>query len=221
MQPPQPPPGARVFVGNLPFTITEADVEYLLKTTMGSSKHTAINIARGQKTKRPLGYLFIDFKDAESAEQCVSITNGMDVWGRTLNSNIKEAEGGKAKREPVRDNIVYLSNLDYSLSEVEIFNMCEDLVGTGVVLEVKIPLDKNRNVPRGFAHIEFKDAAAVTAAIGNLNGVEVFSRLLKAERLQAPKAKAPPQDGTGDQARPGAGAREFSSGRSSSSEGEL
>ena len=192
--PPVPPPGAMVFIGNLPFTITEADVEYLLKTTLGSTRHTAIRIARGQKTKRPLGFLFVDFKDAESAEKCVAITNGMDVWGRTLNSNIKEPEGAKAKREPIRDHIVYLSNLDYSLTEVEILNMCEDLVGPGLALEVKIPLDKNRDVPRGFAHIEFKDAAAVAAAIASLNGVEVFSRQLKAERLVAPPKKAPPVD---------------------------
>jgi len=182
------PPGGKVFMGNLPFEITERDVTKLLQMVqIGESKYRKINIAQGKKTKRPLGWLLIEFKDAETARMCVEATNGIDFMGRVLNVNIKDPP--LEARQPIRDHMVYLSNLDYSLTEIEIYNMCEDLVGPGLVLGVKIPLDKSRDVPRGYAHIEFKDASSVQLAITQLTGVEVFGRLLKAEKLGVPASR--------------------------------
>jgi len=176
---PIPPPGAICFIGNLPFDVTEKDIGDMLDEFLGPNTFTAIKIAKGKKTNRPLGFLFVHFKDASTAASCVQMTNQMNFMGRTLNSNIKEVEGavasgagaayaaaalGKKKKVPlVQANTVYLSNLDYTLTEEEIFNMCEDLVGQGMVNQVRIPLDKNNKVPRGFCHIEFKQAKDVEA----------------------------------------------------------
>ena len=183
------PPGAKVFMGNLPFEATEKDVERLLEmVSIPTSKWTKINLAMGSKTKRPLGWLLIEFKDPETARMCVDATDGIEFLGRTINVNIKDPP--PEKRTPNQDHMIYLSNLDYSLTEIEVYNMCEDLVGQGLVSSVCIPLDKNRGVaPRGFAHVEFKDPNAVQLAITQLTGVEVFGRLLKAEKMAKPALK--------------------------------
>jgi len=181
-------------MGNLPFDVTEGDVSKLLQMVqIGENKVSKINIAMGSKTKRPLGWLLVEFKDPETARMCVEATNGVEFKGRTINVNIKDPP--IVVRKPILEHSVYLSNLDYSLTEIEIYNMCEDLVGPGLVVGVKIPLDKNREVPRGFAHIEFKDVDAVQLAVAQLNGVEVFERLLKAERMTQPSRKAPAVSG--------------------------
>lgn len=194
----------RVFVGNLPFTITESIVTEIIVKSIGPGVIKEINIARGKKTKRPLGFLFVDFVNAKTAAKAAEILDGYDLDGRILNCNLKYPEDTaliktttgldeKVKTAPLTSlktmNTIYLSNMDYSLGEEEIFNMCDDLVGVGLVAEVRIPLDKETGSPRGFAYIEFKDYASVELAIAGLSDVEVYGRLLKVDRMTMPTKK--------------------------------
>ena len=194
----------RVFLGNLPFTITEDIITEIIVKNIGTGIIKEIKIAKGKKTKRPLGFLFIDFVDAKTAAKAAAILDGYQLDGRTLNCNLKYPDDGslikaskgieeKAKTAPLTslktEATVYLSNMDYSLGEEEIYNMCDDLVGVGLVSEVRIPLDKETGSPRGFAYIEFKDVSSVALAIAGLADVEVYGRLLKIERMSMPTKK--------------------------------
>ena len=181
---------SRAFVGNLPFTITEAELSSLVSKLVGPGLVKEIKIAKGQKTQRPLGFAFVDMIDASAAEKAVGLLNGYDWDGRVLNSNIKPIEEGsqsadKKKKKNVFDESksIFLRNVDPSLTEDEIFNMCDDLVGEGLAKKVKIILDKETKQPRGFVHVEFKDESAVDIAIKELTNVEVYGRLLRAERM--------------------------------------
>ena len=195
----------RIFIGNLPFTVTEAIVREIVAFNFGDGKIRDIKIAAGLKTKRPLGFLFADFFDAATAAAAVNLFDGYDLEGRILNSNLKFIEDTKlikaatqsdekVKLAPLSSlkssNTIYLSNLDYSLDEEEIYNMCDDLVGVGLVHEVRIPLDIETGSSRGFAYIEFKDSASVTIAMKELSEVEVYGRILKVERMAMPRRKA-------------------------------
>ena len=187
----------KVFLGNLPFTITEEFIKELVESKMGKNLVLNINIIRGSKSKRPMGILFIDFVDPDTAARAVALLDGYDLDGRILNSNLKYPEDTAAKSKsdkktapPLRiPNTIYLSNLDYALSEEELYNMCDDLVWVGLVREVRIPKDKNTGSPRGFAYIEFKSATDVELAINELTNVEVYGRLLRAERMVPPPKK--------------------------------
>ena len=194
----------KVFVGNLPFTVTETAIQHIVSSRLGEGKVREIKIAKGKKTKRPLGFLFVDFVDFESASAAVNIFDGYDLEGRVLNANLKypddtslikatKSSSDKIKAAPLSSlsltKTIYLSNLDYSLAEEEIYNMCDDLVGIGLVKEVRIPLDIETGSSRGFAYIEFKKAASVDIAIKELSDLEVYGRLLKAERMTMPKKK--------------------------------
>lgn len=194
----------KVFIGNLPFSVTETIIRDIVQSKIGDGKISEIKIAAGKKTKRPLGFLFIDFIDLESAIAAVSLFDGYNLEGRILNSNLKIPDDvslikasplniEKMKSLPLSpykaSKTIYLSNLDYSLDEEEISNMCDDLVGFGLVSDVRIPADKETGSSRGFAYIEFKLAATVEIAIKELSDVEVYGRLLKVERMSMPKKK--------------------------------
>ena len=194
----------RIFVGNLPFTITESIVTEIIVKNIGPGVIKEVKIAKGKKTKRPLGFLFVDFVNTKSAAKAVAILDGYDLDGRILNCNLKypddvaliKATTGvdeKIKAAPLTSlktgNTIYLSNMDYSLGEEEIYNMCDDLVGVGLVSEVRIPLDKETGSPRGFAYIEFKDFSSVDLAIQELSEIEVYGRVLKVERMSMPTKK--------------------------------
>ena len=58
----------------------------------------------------------------------------------------------------------------------------------GQVVEVYLPTDRMTQRPRGFAFVEFSDAAAVPVAIEKLDGAELHSRML---RVSEAKERAP------------------------------
>ena len=195
----------RVFVGNLPFAVTESVIRDIIADKIGDGKVKEVKIATGQKTKRPLGFLFIDLVDFQAATATVHLFDGYNLDGRILNSNLKYADDvslirtttqmmEKTKVAPLNPTIfsrtIHLSNLDYSLDIEEIYNMCDDLVGLGLVSDVRIPVDKETGNSRGFAYIEFKKPSSVDIAIRELSEVEVYGRILKVERMSMPKKKA-------------------------------
>lgn len=195
----------RIFVGNLPFTITESIVTEIIVKNIGPGVIKEIKIAKGKKSKRPLGFLFVDFVNPKTAVRAAGILDGYDLDGRILNCNLKypddevlikattSSSEEKVKAAPLTSlksaNTIYLSNMDYTLGEEEIYNMCDDLVGVGLVSEIRIPLDKETGSPRGFAYIEFKENSSVDLAIRELSEVEVYGRVLKAERMSMPTKK--------------------------------
>ena len=196
----------KVFVGNLPFSITESVVREIIADKIGDGKVKEIKIAAGLKTKRPLGFLFVDLVDSQAAIAAVNLFDGYNLDGRILNSNLKYADDvslirtttkmvEKPKVAPLNPTIfsrtIHLSNLDYSLDIEEIYNMCDDLVGFGLVSDVRIPVDKETGSSRGFAYIEFKKSSSVDIAMRELSEVEVYGRILKVERMSMPKKKVP------------------------------
>lgn len=181
------PDGCKVFIGNLPFDASiEGDVSEMIRKEIGL-EFVHMNVPKGKKSKRPFGFMFVDFKDPDSAMQCVEFVDGLQYGDRVLNSNIKYNDENspipKTKDPFDEDKSIRIVNLDYTLSEEEIFSMCEDIVGHGKTRRVKLPLDKETGRTRGFGYVEFMDPSIVMDAISNLNGLEVLDRELKVSRL--------------------------------------
>lgn len=176
----------KVFLGNLPFTITEDQITAFVETTMKSQGVLdSIEIAKGKKSKAPRGFAFLKFRDAQTAEAAASILDGADFDGRIVNSNLKANDEPSvyAQRKRVVENTVYLSNLDYSLIEEEINNMCEDLLGPGLVKSIEMPVDKATGRLRGFCYVEFTNQDTVNKAIVQFNGLDVLGRLLQCDKM--------------------------------------
>ena len=177
-----------VFIGNLPFMESDKDIRDCIDLSLGEGLVREIQIITGKKTGRQLGYGFVHFHDADMAIAGAGLFDGLEFLGRTLNSNVKglddvpvSVQKKNAQLKP--SHSIFLANLDYSLTEIEIENMCDDVIGPSLVDSIKLLRDKITNAPRGIAQIQFKHTETVSAAIEALTGLEVFGKQLDAKPL--------------------------------------
>ena len=74
---------AKIYVGNLPFTATEAEVRTLF------SEHgtvESVSLPTDRETGRPRGFGFVEMSQADSA-RAIQNLNGKDLGGRPLRVN--------------------------------------------------------------------------------------------------------------------------------------
>jgi RNA recognition motif-containing protein len=85
--------GKKLYVGNLPFDTTEADLRGLFE------QHGAVqsvNVISDRETGRSRGFGFVEYEDADSAEKAQRALDGHDFGGRSLRVNEahERASGG-------------------------------------------------------------------------------------------------------------------------------
>lgn len=86
--------GKKLFVGNLSFSTSDADLEALFATAGTVESATVVN---DRDTGRSRGFGFVEMSSASEAGKAISELNGRDVEGRQINvSEAKERsrEGG-------------------------------------------------------------------------------------------------------------------------------
>jgi RNA recognition motif-containing protein len=74
----------KLYVGNIPFSATEADLRSLFE------KHGAVasvNIITDRETGRPRGFAFVEMQDESAAEAAIRSLDGSDMGGRPLRVN--------------------------------------------------------------------------------------------------------------------------------------
>lgn len=84
----------KVFVGNLSFKLTEADLERLFSQ---SGQVVSVSIPTDQETGRKKGFAFIEMGSAAEAEAAIKAFNGQEVGGRQIAvsmSRPRENRGG-------------------------------------------------------------------------------------------------------------------------------
>ncbi len=74
----------KLYVGNLPFSATEADRRELFEAH-GSIE--SINVITDRETGRPRGFAFVEMEDTESATKAMQALDGRDMGGRNLKVN--------------------------------------------------------------------------------------------------------------------------------------
>ena len=82
----------RIYVGNLPFSTTESDLESMF------AQHGAVSFVRvitDRETGRSRGFAFVEMGDPTAADEAIRALNGRDMGGRPLRVNeAREREGG-------------------------------------------------------------------------------------------------------------------------------
>jgi RNA recognition motif-containing protein len=84
-----------IYVGNLPFSATEAEVREMFEEYGTVS---SVNLVTDRDTGRPRGFGFVEM--ADGADEAINALNGTDMNGRSL--NINEARP-RTERRPPRD----------------------------------------------------------------------------------------------------------------------
>jgi RNA recognition motif-containing protein len=82
----------KLYVGNIPFTVTENDLRDVFE------RHGAVasvNVITDRETGRPRGFAFVEMDDASAAEEAMRALDGSDLGGRTLRVNeAQDRRGG-------------------------------------------------------------------------------------------------------------------------------
>ena len=74
----------KIYVGNLPFSSTEAELKELF------GHHGAVesvNIITDRETGRPRGFAFVEMEDASAAQDAIRALDGSDLGGRNIKVN--------------------------------------------------------------------------------------------------------------------------------------
>ena len=89
--------GRKIFVGNLSFDTTSADLEALF-TQAGTCE--SVSVITDRATGRSRGFGFVEMNSAGEAAKAIAAFNGHELHGRTLNvSEARErSAGGLGKR---------------------------------------------------------------------------------------------------------------------------
>ena len=89
----------RIFVGNLPHSTTEAELNELF------AKHGAVtsaSIVKDKFTQRSRGFGFVEMTSDEEAKAAIGALNGQELEGRPLTVNVARprGEGGDRRGGP-------------------------------------------------------------------------------------------------------------------------
>ena len=84
--------GKKLYIGNLPYTITESELRELFER---HGTVSSVNVITDRETGRARGFAFVEFEDANGAQAAMQALDGTQVGGRTLRVNeANERSGG-------------------------------------------------------------------------------------------------------------------------------
>jgi len=85
--------GKRLYVGNIPYQTSEADLRALFEE--GGGQVQEVKIVTDRETGRPRGFAFVELASDAEAEAAVGVLNGKDFGGRPL--TVSEARDRMAR----------------------------------------------------------------------------------------------------------------------------
>jgi RNA recognition motif-containing protein len=130
----------QLFISNIPFEVDESLLNSLVIDKSGKT-FASIKLARDKKTGRSRGFGYIDYDNEADASNAVSSLQGLEVDGRALRVSVAEPRPERPAKTP-QENSVFIGNLDFSVSEGEILDMCNDILGPGSVTRVRLVTDR-------------------------------------------------------------------------------
>ncbi len=83
-----------IYVGNLPFSATESEIEALFGEY---GQVERVSLISDRETGRPRGFGFVEMVDAQEGRNAIENVNGVELGGRTLTVNEarpREPRGG-------------------------------------------------------------------------------------------------------------------------------
>jgi len=142
-----------VFIGNMPFSLSEDDLKNLVVEKLGGAKFASLKIAKDKATRQSRGFGYVNFDSQQDAEEAVSKLAGLAVDGREFRVDLsvpKDQRPPRAEAAPrtprgpliPADRSVFIGNLDFSVTDSEILAMCNDILGEGMAVNVRLAIDR-------------------------------------------------------------------------------
>lgn len=154
---------------------------------------------------RSKGFGHVDFSEEEFVTKALLLNGQLEVMGRLL--TIERANGIRkpitqtefeytstrsTSPPPLRTSLpkrnqqqdqhsVFIGNLPFEITTEDIKTMTDDLIGLGVVKKIRIATDRDTGRSKGFGHIDFSSAEEASKAVSELNGIEMYGRLLRVD----------------------------------------
>lgn len=157
---------------------------------------------------RSKGFGHVDFSDEETVVRALQLNGQLEIMGRLL--TIERANGIKKSgslggasinflsssspnrfdpppspkvltKRPQEQYSVFIGNLPFQVSAEDIKTMTDDLIGLGIVKKIRIAIDRETGQSKGFCHVDFSSAEEVSKAVSELNGIEMYGRLLRVD----------------------------------------
>jgi cold-inducible RNA-binding protein len=73
-----------IFVGNLSYQVTQADLQAAFEVYGGVER---VNIVTDRDSGQPRGFAFVEMTDSEAAHTAIAQLNGTELYGRAMNVN--------------------------------------------------------------------------------------------------------------------------------------
>jgi len=91
----------KLYVGNLPYETTEADLQALFES---AGTVATVTVVRDKATGRGRGFGFVEMSDVESARRAISELDRQQYGGRNLTVNeakpmVPRSDGGRNQRD--------------------------------------------------------------------------------------------------------------------------
>mmetsp|Transcript_14366 Transcript_14366/g.31129 ORF Transcript_14366/g.31129 Transcript_14366/m.31129 type:complete len:377 (-) Transcript_14366:57-1187(-) len=164
--------GTKIYVGNLNFDTTQAD----LQATFEAFGKVSDCFIPSDFEGNPRGFAFIQMEE-EDALEAIEKVNGTELDGRTLNVNKSLPKGTKSTPQQTK---LYVGNLSWGTEAPALRELFEEY---GNVVDAYIPVDKETGQHRGFAFVTMEPEDALRAA-DETDGYELDGRILRVNEAQ-------------------------------------
>lgn len=196
--------GRRVYVGNLPLNVKEAEMRDFFNAVMVAGQgpgRKAGNSVLGVFLNLPKRFAFVEFRNAVEATQAMDLDGimfrGLALkLGRPANYNasascIAARQAKKLNLTPIGifsshvpngPNKLYIGGLPYNLKQNQVRELLE---AYGPLRGLFLSFDPATNLSKGYAFAYYEDEQVTDAAIEGLNGLQIGDRTLAVRRHES------------------------------------
>jgi nucleolin len=204
----------KLFVANLGWSVTEND---LFNIFSDCGEVLTVKIPLRREDGRSRGFAFIEMGSADEANRAIQQLNNMMLYNRPISvvlqdenhANSRPAGGGGYQQRqeggygggqqsfnsnPEPNNKLFVRNVNSMVSEEELTRLFQQ---AGDVVSVKIPMDRETGMARGFAFVEMGTVQDAQAAITQLDSATVYGQVISVNFQDPSRARAPRPAGVG------------------------
>ncbi|KAG6408859.1 hypothetical protein SASPL_131884 [Salvia splendens] len=170
----EPPEGAKVYVGNLPFDV---DGDRLGELFQQAGVVEVSEVIYDRMSGNSRGFGFVTMSTVEEAEKAVELFSRYDLDGRFLTVNIAAPKGSRPERAPREvGHRIYIGNLPWSVDSGRLEEIFSE---HGAVVSARVVSDRETGRSRGFGFVEMSTESEMNDVISSLDGETLDGRPIR------------------------------------------